>query len=139
MLRKLGPQRSWLQALGSAEMFTVNTGLVAQLGGCLVTTNVIESAHSGARLRARRVCHWQNGKMVLRWALAPLMAGQNFRKLMGYRDLWMLKAALNQIQVASQQQVAQKESDRRSPPTILGALSCGPACICTCAGRGIEC
>lgn len=35
--------------------------------------------------------------MVLYWAAAALlMTEQNLRKIMGYRDLWMLKAALDQ-------------------------------------------
>jgi len=93
---------------GLAEMFTVNRlGLSPSLARCLVTTNVIESPHSGVRLRTRRVCHWQNGKMVLRWAAAALLLTQkNFRKIMGYRDLWMLKAVLDQNQVLLKQQVA---------------------------------
>ncbi len=33
-------------------------------------------------------------------------AEQNFRKIMGYRDLWMLKAALDQNKVFVQQEVA---------------------------------
>jgi hypothetical protein len=41
------------------------------------------------------VCRWRNGKMVLRWAAAALlMTEQNFRRIMGYRDLWMLESAL---------------------------------------------
>ncbi|HLH79691.1 MAG TPA: hypothetical protein VKV29_05340 [Chthonomonas sp.] len=59
------------------------------------------------RLRTRRVCHWRYGKMVLRWAAATLlMTEQNFRKVMGYRDLWMLKAALEQKGVLAEQEVA---------------------------------
>ena len=83
---------------GLAEMFTVNRlGLSPSLSRCLVSTNVIESPHSGVRLRTRKVCRWRDGKMVMRWAAAALlMTEQNFRKIMGYRDLWMLKAALDQ-------------------------------------------
>ena len=45
--------------------------------------------------------------MVLRWAAAALlMTEQNFRKIMGYRDRWMLKAALDQKGVLVQQEVA---------------------------------
>ena len=93
---------------GLAEMFTVNRlGLSPSLSRCLVSTNVIESPHSGVRLRTRRVCRWRDGKMVLRWAAAALlMTEQNFRKIMGYRDLWMLKAALDQKGVLVQQEVA---------------------------------
>ena len=93
---------------GLAEMFTVNRlGLSPSLSRCLVSTNVIESPHSGVRLRTRRICRWRDGKMVLRWAAAALlMTEQHFRKIMGYRDLWMLKAALDQKGVLAQQEVA---------------------------------
>ena len=93
---------------GLAEMFTVNRlGLSPSLWRCLVSTNVIESPHSGVRLRTRRVCRWRDGKMVLRWAAAALLIReQNFRKIMGYRDLWMLKAALDRKEVLVQQEVA---------------------------------
>src|SRR5437667_2118735 len=81
---------------GLAEMFTVNRlGLSPSLARCLGSTNLIESPHSGVRLRTRRVCRWRDGKMVLRWAAAAfLVTESNFRRIMGYRDLWMLEAAL---------------------------------------------
>jgi len=93
---------------GLAEMFTVNRlGLSPSLSRCLVSTNVIESPHSGVRLRTRRVCRWRDGKMVLRWAAAALlMTEQNFRRIMGYRDLWMLKAVLDENQTSLKKQVA---------------------------------
>jgi putative transposase len=93
---------------GLAEMFTVNRlGLSPSLSRCLVSTNVIESPHSGVRLRTRKVCRWRDGKMVLRWAAAALlMTEQNFRRIMGYRDLWMLKAALDENQSSLKKQVA---------------------------------
>jgi transposase-like protein len=93
---------------GLAEMFTVSRlGLAANLARCLVSTNVIESPHSGVRLRTRRVCRWRDGKMVLRWAAAALlMTEKNFRRIMGYRDLWMLEAALGRKTAASQERVA---------------------------------
>ena len=88
---------------GLAEMFTVNRlGLSPSLARCLVSTNVIESPHSGVRLRTRRVRRWRDGKMVLRWAAAALlMTEKNFRKIMGYRSLWMLKAGLERNSTAA--------------------------------------
>jgi putative transposase len=93
---------------GLAEMFTVNRlGLSPSLVRCLVSTNVIESPHSGVRLRTRKICRWRDGKMVLRWAAAALlMTEQNFQRIMGYRDLWMLKAALEENQTVLKKQVA---------------------------------
>ena len=53
---------------GLAEMFTVNRlGLSPALMRCLSSTNIIESPHSGVRLRTRRICRWRDGRMLLRW------------------------------------------------------------------------
>lgn len=50
---------------------------------------------------------WQNGQRVLCWAAsALLMTEQSFRKIMGYRDLWMLKAALGGNQDSLEEKVA---------------------------------
>jgi putative transposase len=82
---------------GMEEMFTINRlGLSPSLCRCLSSTNLIESPHSGVRLRTRRICRWRDGSMVLRWAASAfLMTEKNFRRVEGYRDLWMLKAALD--------------------------------------------
>lgn len=115
---KLAKQAEWLEREypsaaaslreGLEEMFTVcRLGISPSLARCLVTTNVIESPHSGVRLRTRRVCRWRHGQMVLRWAAAALLETEkNFRKIMGYRDLWMLKAALDPNMVSAKQEVA---------------------------------
>jgi len=89
---------------GWEEMFTINRlGLSPSLCRCLSSTNIIESPHSGVRLRTRRICRWRDGRMVLRWAAAAfLMTEKNFRKIQGYRDLWMLKAVLNSSQEENQ-------------------------------------
>jgi transposase-like protein len=93
---------------GLKEMFTVSSlGLSSSLSRCLVTTNLIESPYSGVRLRTRRVCRWRDGQMVLRWAASALLSTeQHFNRIMGYRDLWMLKAALGRDQAANQEKVA---------------------------------
>jgi transposase-like protein len=97
---------------GWEEMFTVNRlGLSPSLRLCLCSTNIIESPHSGVRLRTRRICRWRDGQMVSRWAAAAfLMTEKNFRKIQGYRDLWMLKTVLNpsteENQATSMAQVA---------------------------------
>lgn len=96
-------EREWPSAAGSlreglAEMFTINRlGLPSELRRCLGTTNLIDNGHSALRDRVRRVRHWQSGSMALRWAAAALDAiSQGFRRIMGYRHLWMLKAALDE-------------------------------------------
>jgi transposase-like protein len=101
---------SWREGL--EEMFTINRlGLPPALCRCLRSTNLIESPHRGVRRRTRRVCRWRDGRMVLRWAAAAfLMTEKSFRKIQGYRDLWMLKAVLNpgaeENQATSLEQVA---------------------------------
>ena len=83
---------------GLAEMFTVNRlGLPVSLSRCLCSTNVIESSFSGVRSKTRRVTHWQDGSMALRWAASSLVATEKrFRKLAGHKLLWMLKAYLDE-------------------------------------------
>jgi len=52
---------------------------------------------------ARRVTHWQNGKMVLRWmASAFLRTEKRFKRNMGHRDLRALEAILNPSATARQ-------------------------------------
>jgi len=81
---------------GLEETFTINRlELSPTLRRCLGTTNIIESPHAGVRLRTNRVNRWRDGKMVLRWVAAAFLATErNFRRIQGYRDLWMLKAKL---------------------------------------------
>jgi len=75
-----------------------------RLRKCLATTNVIESSLSGVAGRTRRVTRWRCGGMVLRWAAAAaLETERHFRKIMGHRDLWMLRAALDDGQLATEE------------------------------------
>ena len=89
---------------GLEECFTINRlDLPPTLHRCLATTNIIESPHAGVRIQTRRVTHWQNGKMVLRWmASAFLRTEKRFKRIMGHRDLWALEAILNPSATASQ-------------------------------------
>lgn len=96
-------QRDWPSAAASVregleEMFTINQlNLPASLRRCLGTTNLIDSTDSGVRQRTRRVTNWQSGSMALRWAAAAFVETEkNYRRIMGYQQLWMLKAALNE-------------------------------------------
>ena len=93
---------------GLDECFTINRlGLPPSLRRCLATTNIIESPHAGVRIQTRRVTHWQNGKMVIRWlASSFIRTEKRFNKIMGYRDLWTLEAILNDTQHATGQVAA---------------------------------
>jgi len=96
-------EREWPSAAASVregldEMFTVNRlELPAALRRCLCTTNLIDSTDSGVRQRTRRVTNWQSGSMVLRWAAAGFVETEkHYRRIMGYQQLWILKAALDE-------------------------------------------
>jgi len=90
---------------GLSEMFTVNRlGVPASLRRSLVSTNLIESPNSGVRMRTRRVTQWESGAMVLRWAAASFMAAEaKFRRVSGYKDLWMLAAALGREEAKTEE------------------------------------
>ena len=96
---------------GMAEMFTVNRlGVPSSLRRSLVSTNIIESPNSGIRMRTRRVTEWNGGEMILRWVAASLVsAEEKFRRVSGYKDLWMLATALERNQ---QKNLQVKEENR---------------------------
>ena len=57
---------------------------------------MIENPHSGVRRRTRRVCRWRDKPMAKRWAAAAMLATEkNFRRVMGHKDMWALKAILD--------------------------------------------
>jgi putative transposase len=98
------PQAAASLMEGLEECFTINRlDIPPALHRCLATTNIIESPHAGVRIQTRRVTHWQNGRMVLRWmASAFLRTEKRFKRIMGHRDLWALEAILNPSATASQ-------------------------------------
>lgn len=97
------PQAAASLLEGLEECFTINRlDIPPALHRCLATTNIIESPHAGVRIQTRRVTHWQNGKMVLRWkASAFLRTEKRFKRIMGHKDLWALEAILNPTATAS--------------------------------------
>jgi transposase-like protein len=97
--------RSLLEGL--EECFTINRlDVPRSLHRCLATSNVVDNPHSGVRSRTRRVCRWRPG-MPARWSAAAFLESEeSYRKIMGYRDLWALKAILDGSQPATRQAVA---------------------------------
>ncbi len=97
--------RSLLEGL--EECFTINRlDVPRSLHRCLATSNVVDNPHSGVRSRTRRVCRWRAG-MPARWSAAAFLETEkSYRKIMGYRDLWALKAILEGSQSATPQAVA---------------------------------
>ena len=97
-LQKEYPSAAASLVEGLEETFTINAlGLPPGLCRCLGTTNVIENPNSCVRRLTNRVDRWRDGSMALRWAAAGFLeAEKGFRKIMGYRDLWVLKAVLDE-------------------------------------------
>ena len=64
------------------------------------STNIIESPNSAARRRTGRVTPLARRRdgQALGAAAAFLDAEKSFRRILGYRDLWMLEAVLNDDQ-----------------------------------------
>ncbi len=124
-LARLKTQAAWLQQEypqaaaslleGLEETFTVNRlGLTASLMKCLTTTNIIENPNGTVRRQTRRVSRWQDGAMVLRWAASAFLnAEKKFRRVSGYRELWMLESALNAFS-SDNQQVAKLATEARA-------------------------
>ena len=81
---------------GLEETLTVmRLGLPENLERVLSSTNLIENLFSRVREIGRRVKRWQSGTMVLRWTAAGVLeAERGFRKLVGYRAMPILVAAL---------------------------------------------
>ncbi len=117
-IARLKQQASWLEreypdAAGSLregleELFTINRlGLSPSLCRALGSTNIIENPNSTARRKTGRVTRWRDGEMVRRWVAAAFLdAEKSFRRILGYRDLWMLKAILNENQLANREKAA---------------------------------
>jgi transposase-like protein len=106
-------EREWPSAAASLregleEMYTINRlNLPGTLRRCLASTNLIDSTDSGVRQRTRRVTHWQDASMALRWAAAAFAETEkHYRRIMGYGHLWVLKAFLDEP--ADQKQIAKK-------------------------------
>ncbi len=107
-LQKEHPSAAASLREGLIEMFTINTlELPSALRRCLGSTNVIESPNSGIRNRTRRVKNWQDAGMVVRWVAASLLdMEKRFRRIMGYQQLWILEAHLDET--ANDKKVARK-------------------------------
>ena len=81
---------------GLEETLTVTRlGLPPSLLRTFKSTNPIESMNSVGRSVTGNVKRWRDGQMVLRWmAVGMLEAEKQFRRIIGYRELPILKQAL---------------------------------------------
>jgi putative transposase len=79
-----------------AETLTVTRlGIRGALKRTLESTNPCESMIECVRRTSRNVKRWQSGDMALRWTAAGMLeAEQQFRRVIGYRDLAKLAIAI---------------------------------------------
>jgi len=117
-------QRTWPDAAGSLREGMADTltlmrlGIDGQLARTLCSTNPCESMIEIVRHTQRNVKRWQDGDMRKRWTAAGmLVAEQQFRRIIGYRDLAKLVIAIERHALL----VAEKNRDRqqtREPVTV---------------------
>src|SRR4051794_18722868 len=70
-------------------------GITGQLAKTLASTNPCESMIEIVRYTQRNVKRWRNGDMRKRWTAAGmLVAEQQFRRIIGYKDLAKLVIAI---------------------------------------------
>jgi transposase-like protein len=81
---------------GLEETLTLTRlGIRGALKRTLESTNPIESMIECVRRTSRNVKRWQSGDMALRWTAAGMLeAEQQFRRVVGYRDLAKLAVAI---------------------------------------------
>ena len=107
--------RTWPDAAaslreGMAETLTLmRLGITGQLAKTLCSTNPCESMIEIVRYTQRNVKRWRDGDMRRRWTAAGmLVAEQQFRRIIGYRDLAKLVIAIERHAIL----VAQPNPDR---------------------------
>lgn len=94
-------ERTWPDAAGSLRegmqdtLTLMRLGITGNLAQTLCSTNPCESMIEIVRHTQRNVKRWQDGDMRKRWTAAGmLVAEQQFRRIIGYRDLATLVIAI---------------------------------------------
>ncbi len=108
--------RTWPDAAGSLRegmhdtLTLMRLGITGTLAQTLCSTNPCESMIEIVRSTQRNVKRWQDGDMRKRWTAAGmLVAEQQFRRIIGYRDLAKLVIAVERHALAA----APKDLDRQ--------------------------
>jgi putative transposase len=93
--------RTWPDAAGSLRerlddtLTLMRLGITGKLAATLCSTNPCESMLEIVRHTQRNVKRWRDGDMRKRWTAAGmLVAEQQFRRIIGYRDLAKLVIAV---------------------------------------------
>jgi putative transposase len=94
-------ERTWPDAAGSLRegmddtLTLMRLGITGNLAKTLCSTNPCESMIEIVRYTQRNVKRWRDGDMRRRWTAAGmLVAEQQFRRIIGYRDLAQLVIAI---------------------------------------------
>jgi len=117
-------ERTWPDAAASLReglddtLALMRLGITGQLAKTLCSTNPCESMIEIVRYTQRNVKRWQDGDMRKRWTAAGMLAAeQQFRRIIGYRDLAKLVIAIERHALL----VAERNRDRqetREPVTV---------------------
>jgi len=117
-------ERTWPDAAASLRegmddtLTLMRLGITGQLAKTLCSTNPCESMIEIVRYTQRNVKRWQDGDMRKRWTAAGmLVAEQQFRRIIGYRDLAKLVIAIERHALL----IAEKNRDHqetRQPVTV---------------------
>jgi putative transposase len=98
--------RTWPDAAGSLRegfqdtLTLMRLGITGKLAATLCSTNPCESMIEIVRYTQRNVKRWQDGDMRKRWTAAGMLAAeQQFRRIIGYRDLAKLVIAIERHQM----------------------------------------
>jgi transposase-like protein len=109
-------ERTWPDAAASLRegledtLTLMRLGIGGQLAKTLCSTNPCESMIEIVRYTQRNVKRWQDGDMRKRWTAAGmLVAEQQFRRIIGYRDLAKLVIAIERHALL----VAEKSNSRQ--------------------------
>jgi transposase-like protein len=109
-------ERTWPDAAASLRegmdetLTLMRLGISGQLSKTLCSTNPCESMIEIVRYTQRNVKRWQDGDMRKRWTAAGmLVAEQQFRRIIGYRNLAKLVIAIERHALL----VANKNHDRQ--------------------------
>jgi transposase-like protein len=116
--------RTWPDAAASLReglndtLTLMRLGITGNLAQTICSTNPCESMIEIVRYTQRNVKHWQDGDMRKRWTAAGmLVAEQQFRRIIGYRDLAKLVIAVERHAILT----APKNPNRpetREPVTV---------------------
>jgi putative transposase len=90
---------------GMEETLTLTRlGVTGPLKAVLASTNPVESMIEIVRTTQRNVKRWRSGEMALRWTAAGMLeAERQFRRVVGYRDLPKLVAAIERERHAGEE------------------------------------